>query len=304
MTELGPDPLRLPDALSDAAAEALARRHGLQQASVRPGLVGYARELWSYRGLMWALARGEFVTAHRDNYLGLLWSVLTPLLLGASYYLVFGLLLGTSRGIEHFITFLTSGLFTYSLFAVSLTSGSKALLNKRGMMRSLQFPRVMLPIVTVLAAFVGQLPAFGVLLVLAFWEQGWTLPWTVLLLPVALLIVTTMGLGLAMLTSRLVHAVRDLANLMPLVVRLLRYVSGVFFSVELQLERIGDAPAWVAATLTYQPAAVSLTMVRETVMTTEELDPTTWLVSVGWAVLFLVVGFVVFWRGEGSYGRA
>jgi teichoic acid transport system permease protein len=87
-------------------------------------------------------------------------------------------------------------------------------------------------------------------------------------------------------------------------VRLLRYVSGVFFSVEAALARFDDPPAWIALVLQYQPVAVLLTLVRETLMDQYAVQWQTWAVSVGWALVFVTVGLVVFWRGEGSYGRA
>lgn len=303
MTDIGPDPRTAPPVLTREDAEALAARHGLEPVGRRPPLGRYVADVWRHRHLMWAMAKGDFASEHRDNYLGFVWAVVNPLLLGVAYFLIFGLLLGTSRGIDNFITFLTAGLFTYALFSVALTSGSKSLLSKMSLIRAMQFPRVLPPLVTVLSAFVGQLPAFAVLILIALWDQGGRMSWTWLLYPAALLIVTVMGLGIAMFTARLVHAVRDLANLMPLIVRLLRYVSGVFFSVELQLDRLG-ADGLVALALQYQPAAVSLTVVRETIWNPASPDPVTWAVAAGWALLFFVGGFIFFWRGEGSYGRA
>lgn len=303
MKDPGPEPHYSPPVLTAQEAEALATAHGLTEAGVRPGLSAYIADVWRHRDLMWSLAKGEFISEHQDNYLGFLWAVINPLLLGAAYYLIFGLLLGTSRGIENFITFLTAGLFTFALLSTALTSGSKSLLSRMTMMRSLQFPRVLLPVVTVLSAMVRQLPAFVVLLVIALWQQG-SVSWTWALYPVALLIVTTMGLGMAMLTARLVHASRDLVNLVPLLVRLLRYVSGVFFSVSLQMERFSDPPRLVALALEYQPVAVALTMVRESIMSTEPLRWETWAVATGWALVLFVGGFVYFWGGEGRYGRA
>ena len=113
-----------------------------------------------------------------------------------------------------------------------------------------------------------------------------------------------MGLGLAMIVARLVHGARDLANVVPLVVRLLRYVSGVFFSIEARVAAIDDAPAWLGPVLEYQPGAVALTVVRQTLMSDLPLDWTTWAVAGGWAVVFVVTGFFIFWRAEGTYGRA
>ena len=303
MTVVGPDPRDGPPVLGREDAQALAARHGLQPVGQRPRLGAYIADVWRHRHLMWAMAKGEFASEHQDNYLGFIWAVINPLLLGLAYFLIFGLLLGTRAGIDNFITFLTAGLFTYALFSLALTSGSKSLMSKMSLIRAMQFPRVLPPLVAVLSAFVSQLPAFGVLLIIALWDQGGKVSWTWLLYPAALLIVLVMGLGIAMVTARLVHAARDLANLMPLIVRLLRYVSGVFFSIELQIQAL-DAPQAVALVLQYQPAALSLTLVRETIWNAAAPDPMTWAVGGAWALLFFVGGFIFFWRGEGSYGRA
>ncbi|MFK5634326.1 ABC transporter permease [Ornithinimicrobium sp. LYQ103] len=303
MTDFGPDPTRIPEALTDEEAEALAARYGLDRVGVRPSLGSYLRDLWRYRHLAWSMAKGEFVSQHRDNYLGLLWAVINPIMLGVAYYLIFGVLLDLKRDVGNFIAFLTIGLFTFVFFSAALTSGSKALLGKVSMMRSLQFPRLLLPIVVVVSGFVSSIPAFLVLVLIALATKE-PVTWSWLLFPVALLVVAVMGLGMAMIVARVVHGARDLANVVPLFVRLLRYVSGVFFSIEARVAAIDDAPVWLGPLLEYQPGAVALTIVRQTLMSEMPLDWTTWAVAVGWAIFFLVTGFFVFWRAEGTYGRA
>ena len=116
--------------------------------------------------------------------------------------------------------------------------------------------------------------------------------------------VLVMCMAFALIGSRLVHAFRDLSNLMSLITRLLRYVSGVFFSVEVSIERFDGAPAWVGHALEYQPVAVALTLVREPLMAEYPVQWETWAVALAWAFGLLIVGFIYFWRGEGSYGRA
>lgn len=303
MSDLGPEPRSQPVALSAEDAEALASRHGMQRVATRPTLRAYLADLWRYRHLMWSLAKGEVVSQHQDNYLGLLWSVINPILLGVAYYLIFGVLLELDRDVDNFVSFLTIGLFTFTFISATLTSGARALLGKVGMMRSLAFPRILLPIVVVVSSFVNAVPAFLVLLVIAV-ASGEPVTWEWLLYPVALLIVAAMGLGLALIISRAVHAVRDLANIVPLVVRLLRYVSGVFFSMEARLATIDNVPAWLSLALQYQPVGVALTLVRETLMDGMPLRWETWAIAGGWAFVLMVAGFFVFWRGEGSYGRA
>ena len=303
MTDVGPDPQYSPPVLPDEDAAALAARHGLTRVGVRPGFGAYLQDLWRFRHLMWAMAKGEFVAEHQDNHLGWVWSVLNPILLGISYYLIFGVLIGTRGGIENFVSFLTIGLFVFIPISSALASGSKSLLGKMKMIRSLTFPRVILPLTVTLSHFVSAVPAFVVLVVIALVSgEPVTVEW--LLFPVALFVVLVMCLGFALIGSRVVHAVRDAANLMPLITRLLRYVSGVFFSLEASIARFEGAPAWVGYVLEYQPVAVALTLVREPMMAEYEVRWETWAVALAWSFGLLIIGFVFFWRGEGTYGRA
>lgn len=303
MTVHGPNPQYSPPTLPGEQAAALARQHGLHEIGVRPSIGAYTRDLWKFRHLMVHLAKGEFVSGHRDNHLGLAWAIINPLLLAGAYYLIFGILIPTRGDIDNFVAFLTIGLFVFTPLAGILTSGSRVLLGRMSMMRSLTFPRVLLPLTSSLAHFFNALPAFLVLILIALISgERPSVSW--LLYPVALLIVMVMGTGMAMVGARVVHAVRDAANLLPLMTRLLRYISGIFFSVQESTARFPDTVPLVGSMLEYQPVAVVLTMVRESLMEEFPLRWETWAVSGGWALVFLIGGYVVFWRGEGSYGRA
>lgn len=298
MTSSGRElPVDDPASWSVKEAEALAHRHGMSRVGVRPPLLSYLGDVWRRRHFVAALAEGDFISRHQNNYLGMLWAILNPMLLGVAYYLIFGELLETTRGTDNYVLFLTAGLFTFIFFSGALTSGSRAIIGRMSIVRSLRFPRLILPCAVTVAELLHALPAFAILLVIALLtgEQP-SLEW--LLFPVAILIVGVMLLGIVMILARVLHAVRDTGNLIPLLVRMLRYVSGVFFSIQAYASGI-----W-GVILEYQPVAIALTMVRETLLESAPLRWETWAVSGGWAVLFLVVGVVVFWRGEGDYGRA
>lgn len=303
MTDLGPNPQYSPPVLPAEKSAALAASHGLRPIGNRPGLFAYLKDLWRYRHLMWAMAKGELAAEHQDNYLGMIWSVLNPILLGVAYYLIFGLLIGTRGGVENFISFLTIGLFVFIPFSGALNSASKSLLGRIKMIRSLTFPRVALPLTVALARFVSASPAFAVLVLIALISgEGPTLEW--LLYPFAVVIVVVMCSGFAMIGARIIHAVRDAANLLPLLTRLLRYVSGVFFSIQDAVSRFEGLPVLISGSLQYQPVAIALTLVRETLMGEYAVQWQTWAIAGGWAVGAFLVGFLLFWRGEGTYGRA
>lgn len=298
MTLGGPDHQGSLPGLPEDRAAALAERHGLAQVGVRPPIGTYLRDLWRHRHFLLTLSNAGFAARHQNNYLGVFWSVLNPLLFGAAYWLIFGQLLGTTGKTQNYVGFLLAGLFTFIFFSAAFNHGSKAMISSTGLVRSLRFPRALLPISVVITELIASLPAFGILLVVAVASgEVPSLKW--LLFPVAVLIATAITGGVVLICARLVHAVRDMSNLVGLATRVLRYVSGVFFPIADYAGKglIGDV-------MMYQPIAVMMTLVRQTLLAEFPLDLTTWLVSLAWAVGLCVVGFVVFWRAEASYGRA
>jgi len=116
---------------------------------------------------------------------------------------------------------------------------------------------------------------------------------------VAILIAYIMTTGIAMLGAALVYRVRDATNLIPLITRMLRYISGVFFVVSAYTSGV------VGMVMAYQPVAVVLTMLRQSLIGGDNFALTldVWLVSLGWAVSLFLIGFVVFWWAEATYGR-
>lgn len=283
--------------LAPEDAAVLARQHGLREVGVRPPLWEYLRETWRRRGFIWTLASARSSAQHQNNYLGWLWSIINPAFLVATYFLIFGLMLDTRRGVSNFIGYLTVGIFLFAFTSSSLTKGARAITGNAGLVRALQFPRCVLPLAVVATEFVSSLPAFGLLIVvmLATGERpslGWVL------YPAALAINLSINAGLALIVARIVNSARDLANMVSVVVRLLRYVSGVFFSIS---HFVGSGAA--GTILGYQPTAVSLTIARQALMHEDHVNIKTWAVAGGWAVLVPVVGMIVFWRAEETYGR-
>ena len=275
----------------------LAARHGLTRVGVRPALPAYVRSLWERRQFAVSLAAAKAYARNQGSYLGQLWALLTPLLWAGVYLLVFGVLLGTSRGVENFVGFLVVGVFLFHFTSASVVAGSKAIIGNQGLIASLQFPRAVLPIATVLAELFTLLPALLVLVVLVP-LSGEPVQASWLLLPAAVALQWVFGTGVALIASRLVSEYRDLKQLVPFVLRILMYVSGVFFSID---HYVGAGQG--AGMLTHQPVAVYLELGRASLLTGVTASASTWLWGVGWAVATCALGFVYFWRSESRYGR-
>lgn len=289
--------LERPSPADPASIAALVARDGLKPVDSRPPLVHYLRQVWRRRAFIWSYAQGRAYARNQDNLLGQLWTVINPLLNVGAYFLIFGLLLKTNRGVDNFLAFLTIGVFTFTFISATLTLGSRSVLRNQGLMRAVQFPRAALPLASVITEVLLLGPAIVVLLV-ALPLLGEPITWDWLLLPAALGLLIIFEAGLALVMARLVSTSHDLDNLVPVIMRLARYVSGVFFSVH------SYAPDGVlGAVLQYQPLALFIDLIRSCLMEEVAFHPLWWAAAGGWSILALIFGIVWFWRGEGSYGR-
>jgi teichoic acid transport system permease protein len=308
-----PPPPLDPDTTSEERM-ALAKQYGLRRLNVRPPLWDYIRDLTSRWSFIRVLATSTAYAKNQSNYLGQLWAVLNPLLNAAVYVLIFGILIGTTRGVGNSIAFIVIGVFIFRFIESSVTGGAKSISGKTQLLRSLHFPRAVLPMSTVLSLLATLIPALAVMCVIVLLSgllpgyQMMTVTWWWLLLPAAVALLWIFNTGLAFIMARVVATTPDLDNIIGFVMRVVMYGSGVIFPLAGYIEKMqvsDGARVVLAAVLDHQPVAVYLYLVRSC-LTQEESIPQSglmWALGAAWAVVFFVIGFVVFWRGEERYGR-
>ncbi|MDG4765193.1 ABC transporter permease [Solwaraspora sp. WMMD406] len=286
---------------SGLTATELAERYGLAVSGARPKLLAYLRQLWSRRHFIWAYASARLISTYTNARLGQIWQVLTPLANAGVYLLVFGLLLGTSRGIDNFIAYLCTGIFIFTYTQQTVTTAARSIGDNLNLIRAVHFPRATLPLTAVLVQLQQLGPSIAVLAVIMLVTgEGIDLSW--LLVVPALILQTIFGTGLAMTVARWAARTSDLSQLLPFVTRTWLYASGVFYS----FDRLpADMPDWVVAVLQANPMAIYIDLVRYAMMDSMGGDPPAylWPAAAGWAVVMGVVGFVYFWRAEEEYGR-
>ncbi|CAM3784749.1 ABC transporter permease [Nocardiopsis rhodophaea] len=289
-----------PPAPTRSAAE-LAELHGLTDASARPTLLDYVRRLWSHRHFISEFAKAKSTTKYSNARLGGLWHVMTPLLNAAVYYLIFGLLIGTSRGVPDFIPFLVTGVFIFTFTQSSVLSGVRAVSGNIGLIRALHFPRASLPIAMTLVQLRQLLASMLVLLAIVL-AVGQVPQWSWLLAVPVLLIQALFNTGLALIVARLGSKITDLAQLLPFVLRTWMYASGVMYSID---HMAASAPPPVHLLLDLNPAAVYIDLMRFALIdsfTAAQLPPHVWALALGWALAAAIGGFVYFWMAEEQYG--
>nr|WP_202532485.1 ABC transporter permease [Streptomyces sp. SID3212] len=282
----------------------VAAKYGLAVSGARPGLAEYVRQLWGRRHFVLAFSSAKLTAQYSQAKLGQLWQVATPLLNAAVYYLIFGLILQSSRGIpsEVFIPFLVTGVFVFTFTQSSVMAGVRAISGNLGLVRALHFPRAALPVSFALQQLQQLMYSMIVLVVVAVSFGSYpSLSWLLILPALALQFVFNTGLALIM--ARLGSKTPDLAQLMPFVMRTWMYASGVMFSIPVMLR---DKPAWIGDVLQYNPAAIYMDLVRFALIDgygSENLPAHVWMVGLLWAVVLGAGGFVYFWKAEERYGR-
>jgi teichoic acid transport system permease protein len=287
---------------ADVSPAQFAAAHGLTVAGARPSVTAYVRRLWAYRHFTAAYANAKVLATFSTTRLGRFWQVLTPLINAAVYYLIFGVIVGASRGMDNFIGYLCAGLFVFTFTSAVVSAGTQSIVGNLGLIRALHFPRACLPIAVILTQFQNLAWSMLVLGVIELITgEPLTLEW--LLLVPALLLQAVFSAGLALGMARLGSKVLDLKQLMPFILRTWMYGSGVLYSVELFTEHL---PPALATILQANPLLVYIELARHSLMQSAPVTSSMarlWLLGGAWAVVALVGGFVYFWRGEQEYGR-
>ncbi len=311
---------------------ALAAEYGLRPSSARPTLVAYLGKVWERRHFIVAYATARNVSMYTEARLGQLWQVLTPLLNSAVYYLIFGVLFQANRGISNYTAYLVTGVFIFAFTERSIVVGSTVMRANITLIRALHFPRACLPLAYVLVEFQQLLLSMLVLFAIVL-GTGEPLTWYWLLLIPALQLQATFNMGAALFIARVGAGAQDISQLVPFLLRVWRYFCGVMYSIA---ALPAEVPTWAKNVLSFNPAAVYISLTRYAVMSSYRADAPgaqpynaarcaifnakkipefqaycypdisvsqLWLAGVGWAVVILVLCVLYFWQAETRYGR-
>ena len=282
---------------TSSAERKLADEFGLVSASKIPNLWDYLKSTWRRKDFIAELADARSTQQYSDSLLGRVWQLITPLLNAAIYYLIFGVLLGTSKGIENFTAFLVAGVFVFNFMQVTVTAASGSIPKNARLIKAIHFPKLVLPLATVIQQVQQYAVSLVVLLVIVLTTgEPLTLMW--LTLPIVLVMQILFTTGFALILARWGARSRDINQLLPFFTRTWRYVSGVFFSIAIFTATMQDA---VRTALLLNPGAVYIDLVRDSLMQTQSSDPVIWIMGAVWAILFFVVGLIYFYRGERKY---
>jgi lipopolysaccharide transport system permease protein len=195
------------------------------------------KELYHYRDLLWFLTWRNIKVLYAQSVIGIGWAVLQPLFSMLVFTLVFGMFANMNSDGVPYSLFSFCALVPWSYFSNALLDSGNSLVNQADMLSKVYFPRLVLPLSSVLSKLVDLVIALGVLFAMMLLYQR--LPnWQIVFLPLLIAIMTMTAAGMGMFLSSLAIQYRDIKHAMTFIVQLLMYAAPVVYPTTLVPERL------------------------------------------------------------------
>ena len=229
----------------------------------------------------------------KQSWLGLAWLVLTPLLMLCVYTLVFREVFqarwgAPEEGVLAYALRLYAGLAVFNFFAEYVNRSPAFVVEQPHLVKKVVFPLEVVAWVNLASALVSLGVAALVLLALRWAGMG-SVPWTALLLPLVWLPLVPLCLGLGWALSALGTYVRDVSQVLGMVMSALVFVSPVFFPLEV-LPKVAQQWMWL------NPLAPTMTQTRTVLLLGQWPDWTAWSYSMLLGLCVAVLGALLFKR--------
>lgn len=275
-------------ALPDEPPHHLIYRH---QARLRTSLRG----LWASRDIIYTLAERDIRAQYKQATLGVLWALIAPIAMLGIFTLIFSRTksLGIPAGIPYPI-FAFIGILSWTFFAQALGTGGTALLTNHDLMSKTQFPRECFPLETILVNAVnGVLAWIPLVLLFAYYRivPSATSVWV----PLFIVIEVLFTIGLTLGISALIIQMRDLAQVLPIIIQLGLFVTPVIWEFSLIPAKLRILYGFV------NPLGPVIDDIRRTMLFDQNPVFGPLLAAMAGTAFYLVVGYRLFKRYEVNF---
>jgi lipopolysaccharide transport system permease protein len=264
-----------------------------------------AGELWQlatrYRYLTLELTKREITERYAGQVFGSLWAVGHPLILMAIYVFVFSYVFRTSFGgtpelPRSYTVFLLSGLVPWLAFQEAIAKSPMVVLSNRNLVKQIVFPIEVLPATAALSTIPTAVVSFAFLAIYSLTTTA-VLPWTMLLLPVALAAQAAAMAGVAYALSAIGVYFRDLKDFIAVFLSIAIFVHPIIFVP-------GTLPGWVEYAFYLSPFSYMIWVYQDICFYGAILHPVAWIAFLAGSALTLYAGYRLFRGLRISFGNA
>lgn len=245
--------------------------------------------LWQNRALIQIWLKYNIETRYSQRVLGILWIVLIPLSTGLVITLVFSVFLRLQLGVP-FIVFFFPAFTIYNIFNQGLASGSRVIVQSMGIINQVSFPREVLVLVTLGETLVDTAFMFIAMLLINSLMGYWPNPLFLLLIPI-ILIMVILTLGIMFFVSYLSVMLRDIPELIGVILQLSFYLTPILYPVE-------TIPAGYQIIFLINPLAPLIEGTRDIVAYNNVPDMLSMIYPLTIGLILLYLGYTLFKANE------
>lgn len=251
----------------------------------------YVKNFMKYRFLLVELVKKNIKLKYRRSYLGLVWTLIEPLLTMIVLTIVFGTLFGNKD--KTFPVYILSGRLLYSFFSNGTKTAMTAIRSNSGMIKKVYVPKYIYPLANVVSDFVIFLISLIVLFAVAVILQVKpTVYLFTLIIPLIILFVMTFAVGIILATMAVFF--RDLEYLWSVALMIVMYTSAIFYYPD---KLIDAGYGWI---LQANPLYSVIVNFRNAIFG-QPLDATALGMSVGFSAIALIIGLVMFFKQQDKF---
>ena len=199
---------------------------------IEPGAIekNYWHDLWSYKGLLYVLARRDILVRYKQTIIGFGWALIRPFLTMVVFTVIFGKIANLQSGeVAPYALLVYCGLLPWQLFSGALGEASTSITGNAGLISKVYFPRLIVPIASIAVVFVDFLISLLILVGLMFWYK-FIPAWQIFALPFFVLMAILSSIGPGLWITAMNVKYRDFRYVIPFILQLGLYVSPVGYS--------------------------------------------------------------------------
>lgn len=251
----------------------------------------YIQNFLKYRPLLEELVSRDIKIKYRKSILGVLWTLLNPLLMMIVLAVVFSNLF--KFDIENFPLYLLSGQIVFNFYNDATTSSMTSVIGNAALIKKVYVPKYMFVLSRVFSSFINLLASVTALMLVMIAMRA-ELHWTVILAIIPLILLVLLSLGIGLILAAVTVKFRDIEHLYSVFTTALMYLTPVIYPMSI-------LPEWLYHVVMLNPLTNILLMFRDVMIYNTLFSPGAMILAIVETVFFLIVGLYVFYKNQDQF---
>lgn len=249
------------------------------------------KTFYNYRALLWEFVKKDIKLKYRNSVLGVVWSMLNPLLIMVVLTFIFSNIFKNS--IPNFPVYCLTGRLIYDFFSQATNQSMTSITGKSALIKKIYVPKYLYPLSRVISSFIIFLISLIPLIIIMI---GTGIKFTKMMLlafvPLISLFFIALGVGLFLATINVFF--RDMQHLYSVILLILMYMSAIFYSVDI----INPRYAFV---LKFNPVFPVIEAFRDCILYGTMTGSGNWILCIIYPVIAVVIGMIVFYKKQDKF---